>query len=71
MQDEDEICEVTDDANSVHKRSATRAVNVQNAFMARDINYSDYLQLDKILDAQVHIFFNEYTMNVSGCRKAN
>jgi hypothetical protein len=71
MQDEDEICKVTDDANRVHKRSATRAMNVQNALLARDINYSDYLQLDKILDAQAHIFFNEYAMNVSGCRRDN
>jgi hypothetical protein len=53
MQD-DEVCKVTDDTRSVYKRSETRAVNVQNACLARDLNYSDYLQLDKVLDAQVH-----------------
>jgi hypothetical protein len=54
-QDEDEICKVTEDTSSVYKRSATRAVNVQSAFLARDMNYSDYLQLDKVLDAQVDV----------------
>jgi hypothetical protein len=53
MQD-DEICKVTDDSRSELTRSAARAINVQGAYHARDLNYSDYLQLDKVLDAQVH-----------------
>ena len=53
MQDE-EVCKVSDDTHGVNGRLATRAVNVQGAFLARDLNYSDYLQLDKILHAQVN-----------------
>ena len=52
MQDE-EICEVTDDPHAVYRRSEARAINFQSAFLARGINYADYLQLDKVLDAQV------------------
>ena len=51
---DEEICKVTDDTSSVYRRSATRSANVQSAFLARNLNYSDYLQLDKVLDAQVN-----------------
>jgi len=52
IQDE-EVCKVTDPDD--YGRSATRAVNVQGAHLARNLNYSDYLQLDKVLDAQVMV----------------
>ncbi len=38
---------------SENGRSAARAVNVQGACLARELNYTDYLQLDKVLNAQV------------------